>query len=66
MKHLVLSLALLPALVFAHNFKDGNPVPLVNVSDKGELVLNGKDIGHQPWQSQSLTGKVLLIQHIAG
>ena len=66
MKHLVLTLALLPSLVFAHNFKDGNPVPLVNVSDKGELVLNGKDIGYQPWQSTSLTGKVFLIQHIAG
>ena len=66
MKHLVLTLALLPSLVFAHNIKDGNPVPLVNVSDKGELVLNGKDIGYQPWQSTSLTGKVFLIQHIAG
>ncbi|ELM3616240.1 TPA: YtfJ family protein [Aeromonas sobria] len=66
MKHLVLTLALLPSLVFAHNIKDGNPVPLVNVSDQGELVLNGKDIGYQPWQSQALTGKVFMIQHIAG
>jgi YtfJ family uncharacterized protein len=59
-------LALLPSLVFAHNIKDGNPVPLVNVSDQGELVLSGKDIGYQPWQSQALTGKVFMIQHIAG
>ncbi|TNI78897.1 YtfJ family protein [Aeromonas sobria] len=66
MKHLVLTLALLPSLVFAHNIKDGNPVPLVNVNDQGELVLNGKDIGYQPWQSQALTGKVFMIQHIAG
>ncbi|TNJ25413.1 YtfJ family protein [Aeromonas sobria] len=66
MKHLVLTLALLPSLVFAHNIKDGNPVPLVNVSDQGELVLNGKDIGYQPWQSKALTGKVFMIQHIAG
>jgi len=66
MKHLVLTLALLPSLVFAHNIKDGNPVPLVNVSDQGELVLSGKDIGYQPWQSQALTGKVFMIQHIAG
>ena len=34
MKHLVLTLALLPSLVFDHNFKDGNPVPMVYVSDK--------------------------------
>ncbi|MCF3096227.1 YtfJ family protein [Aeromonas australiensis] len=66
MKHLVLTLALLPSLVFAHTVKDGSPVPPVNVADKGELVLNGKDIGYQPWQSTALTGKVFLIQHIAG
>ena len=36
MKHLVLTLALLPSLVFAHNVKDGNLVPLVNISDKLE------------------------------
>ena len=66
MKHLVLSLALLPVLAFAHTIKEANPVPPVTVSDKGELVLNGKDIGYQPWQSKMLTGKVFLVQHIAG
>ena len=66
MKHLVLTLALLPCLAFASNIKEANPVPLVNISDKGELVLSGKEISYQPWQSKALTGKVFLIQHIAG
>lgn len=66
MKHLVLTLALLPCLAFAHNIKEASQVPLVNISDKGELVLNGKEIGYQPWQSKALSGKVFMIQHIAG
>ncbi len=66
MKHLVLTLALLPTLVMAHNIKESTQVPLVNISDKGELVLKEKEISYQPWQSKVLTGKVFLIQHIAG
>ena len=66
MKHLVLTLALLPTLVMAHNIKESAQVPLVNIGDKGELVLKEKEISYQPWQSKLLTGKVFLIQHIAG
>ncbi|MGL6231287.1 YtfJ family protein [Aeromonas rivipollensis] len=66
MKHLVLTLALLPTLVLAHNIKESAQVPLVNIGDKGELVLKEKEISYQPWQSKVLTGKVFLIQHIAG
>ena len=42
MKHLVLTLALLPTLVLAHNIKESTQVPLVNIGDKGELVLRDK------------------------
>ena len=66
MKHLVLTLALLPTLVMAHNIKESTQVPLVNISDKGEMVLKEKDISYQPWQSKVLTGNYFLIQHIAG
>ena len=66
MKHLVLTLALLPTLVLAHNIKESTQVPLVNIGDKGELVLKDKEVSYQPWQSKVLTGKVFLIQHIAG
>ena len=66
MKHLALTLALLSPLAMAHNIKESTPVPVVKISDSGELVLSGKDITYQPWQSGVLTGKVYLIQHIAG
>lgn len=47
MKHLVLTLAL-PTLVLAHNIKESAQVPLVNIGDKGELVLKEKEISYQP------------------
>ncbi len=52
MKHLVLTLALLPTLVLAHNIKESTQVPLVNIGDKGELVLKDKEVSYQPWQSK--------------
>lgn len=42
------------------------PLPTVKVQDGGELVLKAGDIEYRPWQSQQLTGKVYVIQHIAG
>ncbi|MBZ6074050.1 YtfJ family protein [Aeromonas schubertii] len=66
MKYLALTLALLSPLAMAHNIKESAPVPVVKINDKGELMLSGKDIAYQPWQSGVLTGKVYLIQHIAG
>lgn len=42
------------------------PLPAVSVLAGGELVLTSGDIQYNPWQSQQLTGKVYVIQHIAG
>ncbi|MDO2949717.1 YtfJ family protein [Aeromonas simiae] len=66
MKSLALTLALLSPLAMAHNFKESAPVPLVKIGEQGELVLSGNEVGYQPWQSTQLTGKVHMIQHIAG
>ncbi|KDM92544.1 hypothetical protein EA58_06265 [Photobacterium galatheae] len=69
MKSLIALCALLPALAFqaqAHNLTVDQPLPNISVSDKGELVLQGDDIVYQPWQSKQLTGKVRVIQAIAG
>ncbi|WP_417596861.1 YtfJ family protein [Oceanospirillum sp.] len=41
-------------------------LPAVSVKDGGELVLNADKIDYRAWQSQQLTGKVYVIQHIAG
>ncbi|MFG1488595.1 YtfJ family protein [Oceanospirillum sp. HFRX-1_2] len=41
-------------------------LPTVNVVKGGELVLQSGDIHYTPWQSEQLTGKVYVVQHIAG
>ncbi len=41
-------------------------LPSVSVMEGGELVLQSGDIHYTPWQSQQLTGKVYVVQHIAG
>ncbi|GAB6263752.1 YtfJ family protein [Photobacterium sp. 53610] len=69
MKSLIAICAFLPALAFqaqAHNLTVGQPLPSTSVSEQGELILNGDDIAYQPWQSSQLTGKVRVIQAIAG
>ncbi|MSE15022.1 YtfJ family protein, partial [Pantoea agglomerans] len=50
----------------AHTLTCGQPVPPVFVADKGEMVLNQGDINYQRWNSQTLTGKVRLVIHVAG
>lgn len=52
MKHLVLTLALLPTLALAHNIKESAQVPLVNISDKGELVLKEKRSAISPGKAR--------------
>lgn len=58
----------------------GQPLPEVRIQSSGELILLNNDsspvensrasensqIQYQPWDSKQLTGKVYLIQHIAG
>lgn len=42
------------------------PLPLVSIQKGGVLVISGKKIKYQNWQSDQLTGKVYMIQHMAG
>ncbi|PHM44512.1 hypothetical protein Xmau_01669 [Xenorhabdus mauleonii] len=67
-KNIVLSaiLSLMPIFAFAHNITLGQPVPAVNVTDKGELQLNDGKFSYKSWSSAELPGKVRTIQHIAG
>jgi YtfJ family uncharacterized protein len=50
----------------AHGFAEGQRVPAVGITDKGELVLKQDDFSYQNWNSAKLPGKVRVIQHIAG
>ena len=57
--------ALLSSHVFAHNVQLNQSLPHVNVDSDGEIII-GTSIGYQKWDSSTLTGKVRVLQHIAG
>lgn len=66
MRCCLILLALLPSLCLAHNLKETQFLPSVSIVDRGELQLHGKDFAYQNWSSSQLSGKIRLIQHIAG
>nr|WP_314985754.1 YtfJ family protein [uncultured Pantoea sp.] len=57
---------LIPASVMAHNLKQDIWVPAVGVNDKGELLLQQEKFSYKNWNSAQLSGKVRVVQHIAG
>lgn len=59
-------LILAPGSVLALSVQVGAPPPAVTVSKAGELKVNGDDIAHEPWSSSSLTGRMRIVQHLAG
>lgn len=54
------------ATVHALNVETGAPPPAVTVSKGGELVVQGDEIAYRPWSSDSLTGRMRVVQHLAG
>ncbi len=60
------ALLLLPLVTSAHNLTLNQRVPPTGVNDKGELLLKNDQFSYQPWNSAQLSGKVRVIQHIAG
>ncbi len=62
----LMSLLFVSALSCAHTLVPGQPVPSVYIADKGEMVIDQGDVNYQRWNSQTLTGKVRLIIHVAG
>jgi uncharacterized protein len=65
---LMLSLLFTPLLACAHTLHNGQRVPPVAVSDKGELNYDkaADQFSYKNWNSAQLPGKVRMIQHIAG
>lgn len=57
---------LIPASVMAHDLRQGSRVPAVGVNDKGELILQQEKFSYKNWNSAQLSGKVRVVQHIAG
>lgn len=52
--------------VLAHNVQLNQNLPAVNVVKDGELIVQGKKVAYKGWSSNTLTGKVRVVQHIAG
>lgn len=63
---LIASLLLFPLLVSAHNFVIDKSVLPINITDRGELLLNNDEISYKSWSSIELVGKVRVVQYIAG
>ncbi|HEI8867863.1 YtfJ family protein [Serratia sp. AKBS12] len=63
---LIVSLLFAPLLACAHNFQIQQRVAPVGVSDRGELNYANDDFSYKNWNSGQLSGKVRVIQHIAG
>ena len=61
-----LSAIFLSAAVNAHNLRSNANLPAVSVQQEGEILVKGNDVAYQPWQSNSLAGKVRVLQHMAG
>ena len=62
----LLGALLFPMLAQAHDLRLDSQPPAVTVQQRGELQQQGKETIYQAWSSQQLTGKVRVIQHIAG
>ena len=62
----LLGALLLPMLAQAHILRLDSQLPAVSVQQRGELQQQDKKTIYQAWSSQQLTGKVRVIQHIAG
>jgi len=63
---LLLALFCCPILALAHNIKLDQPVPSVEVSEYGEVLLKSNGYEFQAWSSEQMLGKVRVIQAIAG
>lgn len=62
-----LSLLLSSFGVLADSIKLNQPLPHIQITDKGELMINQKNnFNYQNWNSDQLLGKTHTIQHIAG
>lgn len=62
----LLGALLFPMLAQAHILRLDSQLPAVSVQQRGELQQQDKKTIYQAWSSQQLTGKVRVIQHIAG
>lgn len=44
----------------------GKPLPELNISQMGEVLLKGDSVSYQPWTSQVTVGKPHILQYLPG
>jgi YtfJ family uncharacterized protein len=62
---LLLVASLLAPLALAGDIAPGGRLPDLSIADRGELVLNGDDVGYQAWSYPQTPGKVHVLQYMA-
>lgn len=62
----IVLLLLFPLMASSHNFVNGQRAAPVDITDRGELVLDNDGIRYENWHSAQLAGKVRVMQYIAG
>jgi uncharacterized protein len=62
---LAVLLALLGMAAHARAFQPGDTLPPLRVVELGEMHIDGEAIRFDPWQSDSLRGKVQVLQYMA-
>lgn len=62
----IISAVTLPFTANAHNLTLGKAPLTVSNVQSGEVLLNGGKVQYQTWNSNSLNGKVRVVQHMAG
>jgi len=43
-----------------------SPLPTLDISDRGELVMNGEDFSFAPWSSDTSPGTIHVLQYFGG
>ena len=51
---------------FAHNLQLNTTLPYVSIQTDGEVIINNGSINYKNWESPALSGKVRVLQHMAG
>lgn len=57
---------LLSSSAIAGAIETGQTIPAISIEDKGELVIEEGKVVYADWSSDSLTGKVHVLQYMAG
>lgn len=63
---IVYSLFLIGLTSLAQGASIGKPLPELNISQMGEVLLNGDSVSYQPWNSQVSISKPHILQYLPG